>query len=121
MAKVFAMAFYLQPEPSARVARTGTRAYRERQRHPLDGEANCVEIPAISYTALVRRNDALVKGWPMVVGLGSRTEAENMTLRERLRQLREAAGLKQTAFATQAGINLRTLQNYEIGHRYPRP
>jgi len=42
-----------------------------------------------------------------------------MTFSEKLRAARKEAGLSQTALAEAAGISLRTLQNYELGKRYP--
>jgi transcriptional regulator with XRE-family HTH domain len=39
---------------------------------------------------------------------------------ENLKRLREAAGLTQKAFAERLGIPIRTVQNWEQGHREPR-
>ena len=42
-----------------------------------------------------------------------------MNFSEKLKQYRKGAHLSQSALAEQAGISLRTLQNYEMGKRYP--
>lgn len=42
-----------------------------------------------------------------------------MTFSEKLRAARKEARLSQSALAEAAGISLRTLQNYELGKRYP--
>lgn len=42
-----------------------------------------------------------------------------MKFAERLKRARKQAGLSQEALAKQAGISPRTLQNYEMGKRYP--
>lgn len=42
-----------------------------------------------------------------------------MNFSEKLKQARKAARLSQSALAEKAGISLRTLQNYEMGKRYP--
>lgn len=42
-----------------------------------------------------------------------------MTFSEKLKAARKRAGLSQSALAQAAGISLRTLQNYEMGKRYP--
>ena len=42
-----------------------------------------------------------------------------MTFSERLRAARKAARLSQEELAGKAGISARTLQNYELGKRYP--
>lgn len=42
-----------------------------------------------------------------------------MNFSEKLKRARKAAGLSQSALAEEAGISLRTLQNYEMGKRYP--
>ena len=42
-----------------------------------------------------------------------------MKFAERLKNARKKAGLSQDALAKQAGISMRTLQNYEMGKRYP--
>jgi transcriptional regulator with XRE-family HTH domain len=39
---------------------------------------------------------------------------------ENLKRLRAAAGLTQATFAEAAGLPLRTVQNWEQGHREPR-
>jgi transcriptional regulator with XRE-family HTH domain len=43
----------------------------------------------------------------------------NMKFSERLKAARKEAGLSQGALAEKAGISMRTLQNYEMGKRYP--
>jgi transcriptional regulator with XRE-family HTH domain len=40
-------------------------------------------------------------------------------LHENLKRLREKAGLTQAAFAAACGVPLRTVQNWEQGHRAP--
>ncbi len=42
-----------------------------------------------------------------------------MHFSEKLKDARKKAGLSQSALAEKAGISLRTLQNYEMGKRYP--
>ncbi len=42
-----------------------------------------------------------------------------MTFAEKLKNARKKAGLSQAALAEKAGISPRTLQNYEMGKRYP--
>jgi transcriptional regulator with XRE-family HTH domain len=42
-----------------------------------------------------------------------------MYFSEKLKRARKAAGLSQSTLAEEAGISLRTLQNYEMGKRYP--
>lgn len=42
-----------------------------------------------------------------------------MSFSEKLKQERKRAGLSQSALAASSGISLRTLQNYEMGKRYP--
>ncbi|MBR4288359.1 MAG: helix-turn-helix transcriptional regulator [Clostridia bacterium] len=42
-----------------------------------------------------------------------------MTFAEKLKSARKEAGLSQAALAAKAGISSRTLQNYEMGKRYP--
>lgn len=42
-----------------------------------------------------------------------------MTFAEKLKNARKEAGLSQAALAEKAGISPRTLQNYEMGKRYP--
>ena len=42
-----------------------------------------------------------------------------MKFAERLKDARKKAGLSQNALAEKAGISMRTLQNYEMGKRYP--
>ena len=42
-----------------------------------------------------------------------------MSFSEKLKRERKRAGLSQSALAESAGISLRTLQNYEMGKRYP--
>ncbi|MBR2616449.1 MAG: helix-turn-helix transcriptional regulator [Clostridia bacterium] len=42
-----------------------------------------------------------------------------MTFAEKLKRARKEKGLSQSALAERAGISLRTLQNYEMGKRYP--
>ena len=42
-----------------------------------------------------------------------------MNFSEKLKQARKAAHLSQSVLAEKAGISLRTLQNYEMGKRYP--
>ncbi len=42
-----------------------------------------------------------------------------MNFAEKLKKARKAARLSQSALAERAGISLRTLQNYEMGKRYP--
>lgn len=42
-----------------------------------------------------------------------------MKFSEKLKAARKAAHLSQSALADRAGISLRTLQNYEMGKRYP--
>ena len=42
-----------------------------------------------------------------------------MTFAEKLKQARKDASLSQAALAEKAGISTRTLQNYEMGKRYP--
>lgn len=42
-----------------------------------------------------------------------------MKFSERLKAARREAGLSQGALAEKAGISMRTLQNYEMGKRYP--
>ncbi len=42
-----------------------------------------------------------------------------MNFSEKLKRARKAQGLSQSALAEEAGISLRTLQNYEMGKRYP--
>lgn len=42
-----------------------------------------------------------------------------MKFSERLKAARKEAGLSQGALAEKAGISMRTLQNYEMGKRYP--
>ncbi len=42
-----------------------------------------------------------------------------MKFSERLKSARKQAGLSQGALAEKAGISMRTLQNYEMGKRYP--
>lgn len=42
-----------------------------------------------------------------------------MTFSERLRAARKSAHLSQEELAAKAGISARTLQNYELGKRYP--
>lgn len=42
-----------------------------------------------------------------------------MKFAERLKNARKEAGLSQSALAEKAGISMRTLQNYEMGKRYP--
>jgi transcriptional regulator with XRE-family HTH domain len=37
-----------------------------------------------------------------------------------LKTMREKAGLSQSAFAEKAGLPLRSIQNWEQGHRMPR-
>ena len=39
---------------------------------------------------------------------------------DNLKQLRQTAGLTQASFAKKAGVPLRTVQNWEQGHREPR-
>jgi transcriptional regulator with XRE-family HTH domain len=43
-----------------------------------------------------------------------------MSFAESLRQLRQQAGLTQIALAQRAGLSLRSVQNWEQGHRIPR-
>jgi transcriptional regulator with XRE-family HTH domain len=43
-----------------------------------------------------------------------------MAFRETLQQLREKAGLSQAGLAQKSGVPVRTIQNWEIGHRVPR-
>ena len=42
-----------------------------------------------------------------------------MSFAEKLKAARKEAGLSQAALAEQVGISARTLQNYEMGKRYP--
>ncbi len=42
-----------------------------------------------------------------------------MTFAEKLKSKRQGLGLSQSALAKEAGITARTLQNYEMGKRYP--
>lgn len=42
-----------------------------------------------------------------------------MPFSEKLRQLREAAGLSQAGLAEKAGVPIRSVQNWEQGHRGP--
>ena len=42
-----------------------------------------------------------------------------MKFSEKLKEARKKAGLSQSALAEKAGISMRTLQNYEMGKRYP--
>jgi transcriptional regulator with XRE-family HTH domain len=42
-----------------------------------------------------------------------------MKFGERLRQLREAAGLTQAGLASASGVGLASIRNYEQGHREP--
>jgi len=42
-----------------------------------------------------------------------------MNFAERIKELRKAKGLSQGALAESCGITARTLQNYEMGRRYP--
>ncbi len=42
-----------------------------------------------------------------------------MQFSEKLKEARKKAALSQSALAEKAGISLRTLQNYEMGKRYP--
>lgn len=42
-----------------------------------------------------------------------------MNFSEKLKEARKKAGLSQSALAEKAQISLRTLQNYEMGKRYP--
>jgi len=42
-----------------------------------------------------------------------------MKFSERLKSARKEAGLSQGTLAEKAGISMRTLQNYEMGKRYP--
>ena len=42
-----------------------------------------------------------------------------MNFSEKLKEARKKAGLSQSALAQKAGISMRTLQNYEMGKRYP--
>src|SRR6187549_3514867 len=48
------------------------------------------------------------------------TEAVTMALGDRLQQLREGAGLSQSELAGRAGVSLRSIQNWEQGHRRPK-
>lgn len=43
-----------------------------------------------------------------------------MSFGETLRRLRQQAGLTQIALAQKAGLSLRSVQNWEQGHRNPR-
>lgn len=43
-----------------------------------------------------------------------------MGFAENLQRLRESAGLSQSGLATKSGIPLRSIQNWEQGHRTPR-
>ena len=43
-----------------------------------------------------------------------------MSLAEKLKRLREGAGLSQSALAERAGLSLRSIQNWEQGHRLPK-
>jgi transcriptional regulator with XRE-family HTH domain len=43
-----------------------------------------------------------------------------MPFAEKLKELREQAGLSQSAVAERAGLALRSIQNWEQGHRTPR-
>jgi transcriptional regulator with XRE-family HTH domain len=43
-----------------------------------------------------------------------------MTIGERIKQLREKASLSQSELANKAGVSVRSLQNWEIGHRTPQ-
>jgi transcriptional regulator with XRE-family HTH domain len=38
-----------------------------------------------------------------------------------LQRLRKAAGLSQSGLAGKAGVELRSVQNWEQGHRHPKP
>jgi transcriptional regulator with XRE-family HTH domain len=42
-----------------------------------------------------------------------------MAFREMLRELREKAGLSQSGLAKKAGLSVRSIQNWEQGHRGP--
>lgn len=42
-----------------------------------------------------------------------------MQFGEKLKELREAAGLTQAALASESGLSLRTLQSWEQNHRAP--
>lgn len=42
-----------------------------------------------------------------------------MHFSDKLKEARKKAGLSQSALAEKAGISVRTLQNYEMGKRYP--
>jgi transcriptional regulator with XRE-family HTH domain len=44
-----------------------------------------------------------------------------MPFGETIQKLREAAGLSQSEMARKAGIPVRSIQNWEQGHRMPRP
>lgn len=43
-----------------------------------------------------------------------------MRFGQTLRRLRVAAGLSQAALAAKSGLSLRSIQNWEQGHRVPR-
>jgi transcriptional regulator with XRE-family HTH domain len=43
-----------------------------------------------------------------------------MSLADTLKRLRERAGLSQPALAERAGLSLRSIQNWEQGHRLPK-
>jgi transcriptional regulator with XRE-family HTH domain len=43
-----------------------------------------------------------------------------MSLADTLKQLRERAGMSQSALAERAGLSLRSIQNWEQGHRLPK-
>src|SRR5262245_42019720 len=48
------------------------------------------------------------------------TEGRYMAFGEELQRLREAAGLSQAELAGRAGLSLRSVQNWEQGHRKPK-
>jgi transcriptional regulator with XRE-family HTH domain len=43
-----------------------------------------------------------------------------MGFKETVRRLRQEAGLSQAALAAKAGVPIRSIQNYEQGHRVPK-
>src|SRR5271166_4759437 len=51
--------------------------------------------------------------------IGDSLKGDAMRFGESLKRFRESAGLSQSALAEKAGLSIRSIQNWEQGHRVP--